>query len=140
MAINQKQISDASSLFNKEFLNRSLKDIFSENISTSNKTLSLNFNKLVIEKLINEQEEAKRVNFQILFSLTFFQCLRHFIGEQQINELNLKSELFLGMVSVLDRIDTIHEKYNFNDDYFEALTFYFFNYENITNNMRIKKN
>ena len=66
--------------------------------------------------------------------------IKAFIGEQQINELNLKSELFLGMVSVLDRIDTIHEKYNFNDDYFEALTFYFFNYENITNNMRIKKN
>ena len=112
MAINQKQISDASSLFNKEFLNKSLKYIFSENISTSNKTLSLNFNKLVIEKLINDQEESKRVYFQILFSLTFFQCLRHFIGEQQINELNLKSELFLGMVSGLDRIDTIHDMKN----------------------------
>ena len=125
----QKQISDASSLFNKEFLNKSLKDIFSENISTRNKILPLNFNKLVIEKLINEQDETKRVYFQNLFSLTFIQSLRHFRGEEKINEL-----------SGLNGIDKIQEKYNFNDDYFETLTFYFFNYENITNNMRIKKN
>jgi hypothetical protein len=129
LPMSQKQISDASSLFNKEFLNKSLKDIFSENISTRNKILPLNFNKLVIEKLINEQEETKRVYFQNLFSLTFIQCLRHFRGEEKINEL-----------SGLNGIDKIQEKYNFNDDYFETLTFYFFNYENITNNMRIKKN
>ena len=129
LPMSQKQISDASSLFNKEFLNKSLKDIFSENISTRNKILPLNFNKLVIEKLINEQEDIKRVYFQNLFSLTFIQCLRHFRGEQQINEL-----------SGLNGIDTIQKKYNFNDDYFETLTFYFLNYENITNNMRIKKN
>jgi hypothetical protein len=129
LPMSQKQISDASSLFNKEFLNKSLKDIFSENISTRNKILPLNFNKLVIEKLINEQEETKRVYFQNLFSLTFIQCLRHFRGEDRINEL-----------SGLNGIDKIQEKYNFNDDYFETLTFYFFNYENITNNMRIKKN
>ena len=129
LPMSQKQISDASSLFNKEFLNKSLKDIFSENISTRNKILPLNFNKLVIEKLINEQDETKRVYFQNLFSLTFIQCLRHFRGEEQINEL-----------SGLNGIDKIQEKYNFNDDYFETLTFYFFNYENITNNMRIKKN
>ena len=129
LPMSQKQISDASSLFNKEFLNKSLKDIFSENISTRNKTLPLNFNKRVIEKLINEQDETKRVYFQNLFSLTFIQCLRHFRGELQINEL-----------SGLNGIDTIQGKYNFNDDYFETLTFYFFNYENITNNMRIKKN
>jgi hypothetical protein len=129
LPMSQKQISDASSLFNKEFLNKSLKDIFSENISTRNKTLPLNFNKRVIEKLINEQDETKRVYFQNLFSLTFIQCLRHFRGEDRINEL-----------SGLNGIDKIQEKYNFNDDYFETLTFYFFNYENITNNMRIKKN
>ena len=129
LPMSQKQISDASSLFNKEFLNKSLKDIFSENISTRNKTLPLNFNKRVIEKLINEQDETKRVYFQNLFSLTFIQCLRHFRGEEKINEL-----------SGLNGIDKIQEKYNFNDDYFETLTFYFFNYENITNNMRIKKN
>ena len=129
LPMSQKQISDASSLFNKEFLNKSLKDIFSENISTRNKILPLNFNKLLIEKLINEQEETKRVYFQNLFSLTFIQCLRHFRGEEKINEL-----------SGLNGIDKIQEKYNFNDDYFETLTFYFFNYENITNNMRIKKN
>jgi hypothetical protein len=129
LPMSQKQISDASSLFNKEFLNKSLKDIFSENISTRNKILPLNFNKLVIEKLINEQDETKRVYFQNLFSLTFIQCLRHFRGEDRINEL-----------SGLNGIDKIQEKYNFNDDYFETLTFYFFNYENITNNMRIKKN
>ena len=127
--MSQKQISDASSLFNKEFLNKSLKDIFSENISSRNKILPLNYNNLVIEKLINEQDEAKREYFQNLFSLTFIQCLRHFRGEQQINEL-----------SGLNGIDTIQGKYNFNDDYFETLTFYFFNYENITNNMRIRKN
>ena len=127
--MNQKQKVDSTASFNKEFLNKSLKDIFSENISSRYKILPLNFNKRVIKNLINEEDEAKRIYFQNLFNLTFIQSLNHFIGTIAINELK-----------GLNSIDDIKEKYNLNNDYFETLKFYFFNYEDITKNKRIKIN
>ena len=127
--MNQKQKADATSLFNKEFLNKSLKDIFSENITTRYKVLPLNFNKLLIEKLMNEKDEAKKSYFQSLFNLTFLQCLRHFRGTEIIDEL-------IG----LNQIDTIKEKFDLNEDYFKTLKFYFLNYEEIINNKRIRTN
>ena len=126
--MNQQQIVDSSSLFNKEFLNKSLKDIFSENISSRNKILPLNLNKQIIEKLLNEKDEEKKLYFRKLFNLTFTESLRHFTGAQIINEL-------IG----LNEIDSIQEKYGYNGDYFHTLKYYFLNYEIIINSKKIRK-
>ena len=129
LPMNQQQIVDSSSsLFNKEFLNKSLKDIFSENISSRNRILPLNLNKQIIEKLLNEKDEEKKLYFRKLFNLTFTESLRHFTGAQIINKL-------IG----LNEIDSIQEKYGYNGDYFHTLKYYFLNYEIIINSKEIRK-
>ena len=87
LSMNQKQKANANVIFNREFLYKSLKDIFSENISTKYTILPLNYNKILIEQLMNEHDKYKRLYFQNLFNLTFIQCLNHFRGKEIINEL-----------------------------------------------------
>ena len=41
-------------------------------------------NKKVIEKILEEKKDE----FESLFNITFIDCLDHFIGKKQINELN----------------------------------------------------
>ena len=79
LSMNQKQKANANVIFNREFLYKSLKDIFSENISTKYTILPLNYNKILIEQLMNEHDKYKRLYFQNLFtSLLWFECLRYF--------------------------------------------------------------
>lgn len=126
--MNQKQKANANVIFNREFLYKSLKDIFSENISTKYTILPLNYNKILIEQLMNEHDKYKRLYFQNLFNLTFIQCLNHFRGKEIINEL-------IG----LTKLEEIKEKYNFEDVYFNNLIYYFLRYEEIIYNKRIRK-
>ena len=44
----------------------------------------IDHNKKVIEKIILEKKDK----FEKLFNLTFIECLEHFIGEKNIEELN----------------------------------------------------
>ena len=128
LSMNQKQKANANATFNREFLYKSLKDIFSENISTKYTILPLNYNKILIEQLMNEHDKYKRLYFQNLFNLTFIQCLNHFRGKEIINEL-------IG----LTKLEEIKEKYNFEDVYFNNLIYYFLRYEEIIYNKRIRK-
>ncbi len=128
LSMNQKQKANANVIFNREFLYKSLKDIFSENISTKYTILPLNYNKILIEQLMNEHDKYKRLYFQNLFNLTFIQCLNHFRGKEIINEL-------IG----LTKLEEIKEKYNFEDVYFNNLIYYFLRYEEIIYNKRIRK-
>lgn len=77
---------------NKELLNKSLKDILSDNISSKYTNYNSQHNKNLIEKLLNEEDLEKREIFINLFSLTFLECLSHFRGDK-INPIlnNLKS-------------------------------------------------
>ena len=128
LSMNQKQKANANVIFNREFLYKSLKDIFSENISTKYTILPLNYNKILIEQLMNEHDKYKRLYFQNLFNLTFIQCLNHFRGKEIIHEL-------IG----LTKLEEIKEKYNFEDVYFNNLIYYFLRYEEIIYNKRIRK-
>jgi hypothetical protein len=87
LIMNQKQKCDATVLFNKEFLNKTLKDIFSDRISSRFTIFPLDHNKKLIYNLMNETDEEKKNYFEKLFNLTFIQCLRHFRGDEMINEL-----------------------------------------------------
>ena len=123
--LNHNQIANAIIKYNKIFLNKNLKDIFSENISTRYTNYPKDHNKKLIEKLLNENDENKRIFFNNFFSLTFSQCLNHFIGKVTIKELE-----------GLKTIDEILK--NFDDDlnYKHHLDYYFNNFENIINNKK----
>ena len=67
--INQKQISEASIQFNKDFLNKTLGEIFSEDISSRITTYHQKHNNLLIEALTNEKDEDKKTYFKKLFNI-----------------------------------------------------------------------
>lgn len=123
----QKQKSDASVVFNQQFLNKTLKEIFSENISKRYTNFPPDHNKNVINKLINEDNDEIRAYFIKLFNLTFIQCLRYYRGSENILELE-----------GLNKIDTLKIKYGNDEDYYKLLIYYFSNYEQITNNKRMR--
>ena len=127
LIINQEQKCNSKSKFNKEFLNKSLKDIFSENIS-KRYTYPLDHNKNLINRLMNEKDEKKRIYFNNLFNLTFLECLKHFRGDYNISELE-----------GLNGLNEIKKKYENDSDYLNLLNYYFLNFEDITNKKRINE-
>ena len=122
--INQSQKSDATINFNKNFLKKTIGEIFSDNISSRYTNYPIDYNKILIQKLLNEKDENKKVYFQKLFNLTFIECLIHFRGEKYINELD-------GLKCFCDIKNEIMEKYDDGVDYITQLEYYIKNYEKI---------
>ena len=126
LTINQKQISDATILFNKKFLEKPLKDIFSVEISKRYTNYLESHNKNLINFLMNEEEdENKRVYFNNLFNLKFINCLEHFRGTADYIHLE-------GMKT----FDEIKDDFAKDKNYLDVLTNYVEEYENITRNKK----
>lgn len=118
--LNQKQISENKIKFNKDFINRTLKDIFSEKIKSRITTFIPFHNLQLVKQLTNEKDIDKRNYFNKFFNLTFLQCLKHFRGSESYEELK-------GMKLLKDVIDE-----HLNDkNYIEVLKYYFSKYEDI---------
>ena len=81
--LNQKQKKNSSAAFNKAFIYKTLKEIFSEKVTKRIKLLGEDHNKELIEKLLEEKKEQ----FEKLFNVTFIECVEHFVGNKEINEL-----------------------------------------------------
>ena len=129
LTINQKQKSDATIQFNKDFLSKTIGDIFSDDISTRYTNYPLSHNKNLILYLTNHQDENKKQYFKKLFNLTFLDCLQHFRGSKYIEELNH-----------LKRFDEIKSEYENEPDYLKSLSYYIMNFEQIINRKRTRKN
>ena len=108
LKLNQGQIVSSKVIYNLEFLNKKLKDIFSDNISTKYTKYEPEHNKNLINFLLNEEDIEKRLYFQRLFNLRFFDCLKHFRGDTYIKELD-------GMIS----LDEVCQK--FRDEEYKHL-------------------
>ena len=131
--LNQSQKSDATINFNKMFLSRTLKEIFSQNISGRFTNFPPHHNRLLIEKLLNEKDEEKRIYFSSLFNLTFIQCLKHFRGEEKIDILE-------GLKCFDEIKDEIINNYEDDGiDYYTTLYYYLNHYEEIINNKKARK-
>lgn len=128
LIINQKLKSDSTIEFNKDFLNKSIGDIFSENISTRYTNYPLTHNKSLIYFLINYSDDDKKNYFNKLFSLTFFDVLKHFRGSQEIEELK-----------GLNRMNSLRKEFENDKDYLKALEYYIINYETIINAKKARK-
>ena len=126
--INQKQITEASIQFNKDFLNKTLGDIFSEDISQRYTSYNPHHNQTLIKALINEKDEDKKTYFKKLFNITFKDCLKHFRGSQKVEELE-------GMKGFND----IKPKYKDDIDYLSCLESNIMNYEEKINNKKTRK-
>ena len=116
--LNQRQIIDGKN--NKLFLKKTLQDIFSDDISGKFTNYLPKHNKILIDHLINDEDPNKRRSFQLLFSLTFLECLMHFRRSKDIPQLRgLKS------------FDDIRKDYEDDLDYVNLLNYYIFNFEEI---------
>ena len=131
---NQKQKFDATIRFNKLFLNKTLCEIFSEDISKKYTNLPINHNKNLINKLINEEDEFKKIYFEKLFNLTFIQCLKHIIGKEY-------NPLLEGLKCFNDiKNNEIIEKYEEDgEEYSKEIEYYLNNFEKIINKKRPRK-
>ena len=128
LTINHKQKSNFLIKFNQEFLNKSIGDIFSENISTKFTNYPLSHNRDLIQSLLNDEDTNRRIYFNKLFNLTFLDCLKHFRGSEEIEEL-------IG----LKTFDSIKKDFEDDMDYLNTLHYHIMNFENIINKKRIKK-
>ena len=120
LKINQFQIINSDVEYNKKFIYKTLKDIFSENISLRCSRYNLDHNKKLIKSLINDKDKEKRKLFEKIFNLTFLQCLKHFRGSEKIKELE-------NLTKYEDVCKTMEE----DEDYLYTFKYYIENYEKI---------
>ena len=121
MKLNGKQNSNASIEFNRNFLNKTLQDIFSENVTSRISLHVKEINKKIIDGLINDKNEKISNYFKGLFNLTFLDCLRYFRGE------NISTEYLKGLSRFSDYEWKKEEKEG--KEYIEHLSIFLQNYE-----------
>lgn len=124
--INQKQIKDCKG--DKKLLNKNLEEILSDDISGRYSNYDRNHNKILIQKLLNEEDLEKRKKFKKFFSLNFLDCLMHFRGDKFYEELQ-----------GLKTLDSVISKFDDDKDYKELFTYYVFHFEEIIMKKRSRK-
>ena len=128
--MNQEQKSNGNSIFNKNLINKSLKEILSENISPKFTNYSPEHNKNLIYLLIDENKTGNAEYFKRLFNLKFSECLKHFNGSKNFEELE-------GM-NTFDSLKGQNRKKE-GHDYLQKLNCYITNFEKIILNKRERK-
>ena len=124
--IEQKQTVNSRIKFNRNFLKKTLRQIFSVDISHKYKC-DYNHNTNVINYLLDEQNE-KREKFDSLFKLTFLDCINHFRGTKTFQELN-------GIMTYAE----FRDKFIEDTDYIKSMDFVVNKYENIIMNKKPRK-
>ena len=129
LKLNQSQKANSDTEFNKIFIKRSLKEILSQDITKQINFYEQDHNKKLIETLLLE----KRENFEKLFNLTFIECLEHFIGDKQIEELN-------GLTLFTELKDQIIKKHGKEGElYYENLKLFLKDFENKINKAKPRR-
>ena len=128
MKMSQTQIANSSVKYNQSFLNKKLKDIFSENLSTRCSNYPINHNKNLINELLNEKDLNKRKFFNDLFELSFLECLEHFRGTKSFYCLE-----------GLENYKEICDKLDGDEDYKDSFLSFIENYEMIILNKKSRK-
>lgn len=128
LKVNYRQNANVNVKYNKDFLNKTIGDIFSENISTSYTNFKIDHNKILIKQLMEEEDISKKNYFNKLFNLTFLECLKHFRKDEFIPELN-----------GLDEYENEIKKYDDDLNYKKCLDFHLKNYEKLINKKRSRE-
>ena len=135
--INKAQVANIKTDYNIKFMNKQLKDIFSEKISTKYTRFPLNKNENLINELINEKDNEKKEYFNNLFSHTFSDCLNHFTDKKSVPILK-GLELFKDIINDSRKLKKINVDIN-DKEYIEELRNYIENFENILRRKKTRK-
>ena len=125
--INQEQKTNNSINYMRNFLTKSLKEIFSAKISSKYTSFLPNHNEIIIKRALNDKDENKREIFNKLFNLTFIDCLKKFIGN--------KNDEFDGF----PLFDEIKLNLDEDDENLEKIKESLINYENIIKSIKPRK-
>ena len=128
MIINRQQIISSTVKFNQAFLNKTLKEIFSVNISSRCYKHPVDHNKKLILELTDEKDKQKSKFFNDLFNLTFLDCIKHLRGDKNIYCLE-----------GLKNIKEVCKGLKGDEDYKESFRAYIDNFENFINNKKSRK-
>lgn len=122
---NKKDFTRSKVDFDKDFLNKKLKDIFSLDVSKKYNGIYKHQNAKLVQQLINLVKNG--IYFQALFELTFLDCIEHIRGTKNSN-------LLTGLVKIEQMLEI--EGKNLDADDIECYKYKINNYENI---IRAKK-
>ena len=127
--INQIQKSDNKLESTKLFLNKKLSEIFSVDISSKYTSFLPDHNKILISRLLNEEDIEKREKFQKIFNLTFANCIQLFLGN---NNKYIEFEGF-------PVLDEIKDELNEDNEYLEKIKNFLLNLEDIIKHKKPRK-
>ena len=125
--MNQAQVSNANINFNRAFLERTLGEIFSADLSKRISNYKKNHNKTLIEELINEKDKEKKEYFNCLFNLTFSDCLKYFRSSNNAN--NPKYIYIEGLTKFCDLENDSKFKQQNDEKFIEHMKEFINNYE-----------
>ena len=128
--LNQEKKAKSTVDFDKSFLTKTLKDIFSGDISARFYNFSKDYNRELIKSLIQDKDEERKQFFIKLFNITFIECLKYFREDKEalnIEELNGFKKISL----IKDEFIKKH-----GNDYVEMFIHYLNNFEEIINNKK----
>ena len=129
LEINQIQKSDNKLESTKLFLNKKLSEIFSVDISSKYTSFLPDHNKILISRLLNEEDIEKREKFQKIFNLTFADCIQLFLGN---NNKYIEFEGF-------PVLDEIKDELNEDNEYLEKIKNFLLNFEDIIKHKKPRK-
>lgn len=129
--ISQKNKVKSTVNIDKSFLDKNLKDIFSENISGRFNNFPKTYNMTLIESLLNEEDEEKKSYFIELFNITFSDCLDYFMDNKNNNK---KLEGFVKFSSIKESL--IHHE---GKNYIDAFIYFLKNFKDIINNKKSRR-
>ena len=120
--LKQNQLESSKSAYDKEFLRKTLGEIFSQEISSKYILHPSTHNKNLIESLMDDKNEKNKTIFCRIFNLTFVECLEHFRGSKKFEVLE----------GINNLEDYLKEK-NFEEDKEYCILFKYFvnNFEKI---------
>ena len=127
--INQIQKSDNKLESTKLFLNKKLSEIFSVDISSKYTSFLPDHNKILISRLLNEEDIEKREKFQKIFNLTFADCIQLFLGN---NNKYIEFEGFPVLNEIKDEL-------NEDNEYLEKIKNFLLNFEDIIKHKKPRK-
>ena len=113
--------------FIKSLLHKTLGEIYSDKISDKYTNYLPNYNCLMIQSLLNEEEQDKKKYFEKLFKVTFLQCVKKFVGIYNSEELE-------GFITFNEYTDKLNE----DPTYLKVLKDYLINFEENVNKKKSK--
>ena len=113
-------------------LNKTLKEIFSNEISRKYKALPRDYNKQIIDTILYEEKD--NINIIFAFNLTFREWIDIFTYKKDIQSIkNFDSEKMKELPKLIDYVDKLlldmYNKYYYNRNYLIYFIFYIYNYE-----------